>query len=233
MGAGARPTDVRLWRVVLRLDDFLWFASHEWGSDNETAPAFHGYALSFALSGTERTLAWGGVPRYDEDLASLDVYCTPGRLMATPRRALRTVITFNSVDGPTQLTQALAIGEKVNDPKFGKRQMLVPGLRFELVVFTRRGFELPRVFRLGKKRSPVVCECAIPVAGRRFHSDDDIEPSHAVSPLDVSGQVTRCVPRSIPPHLIYERASIKNDEFVRDGKVVVHIPARVRSWESE
>lgn len=220
-------------RGVLRLDDFLWFASHEWGSNNETASLLHGYALSFALSGTERTLAWGGVPRYDEDLAALDVYCSPGRLIATPRRALRTVLTFNSVDGPTQLTQALAIGDKVNDPKFGKRQVLVPGLRFELVAFTRRGFELPRVFRLGKKRSPVVVERATQIEGRRFRSEAEIWAWHAVNPLDVSGEVTRCVPRSIPPHLVYERASIRNDEFVRDGEIVVHVPKRVRSWESE
>jgi CRISPR-associated protein Csc1 len=226
------PNTVRLWRVVLRLDDFLWFASHEWGGSNETATVLHGYALSFALSGIERTIAWGGVPHYKEDLESLEIYCTPARLLPPPRGALRTVLTFNSVDEPTQLTQALAIGDKVNDPKFGKRQVLVPGLRFELVAFTRQGFDLPRVFRLGKKRSPVVCEEKTPIDGPRFHSSDELSPFHAVSPLDVSGEVTRCVFRSIPPHLVYERASIKNDEFVRDGEMLVHVPARIRSWES-
>jgi CRISPR type I-D-associated protein Csc1 len=232
MTAAVERVRVRAWRVVARLDDFLWFASYEWGSNNETAPVLHGYALSFAMSGTERVLSLGGVPNYADDLAPLDIYCTPARLIpGGPRQ--RTVITFNSVDGPTLLTQALAIGEKVNDPKFGKRQVLVPGLRFELVAFTRRGFELPRVFRLGKKRSPVVREQAVELTGRRFHADDETTPFHAINPLDVSGDVTRCLVRSIPPHLIYEWASIRADEFIRDGNLVVHVPARVRSWQSE
>ncbi len=224
---------MRVWRVVLRLDDFLWFSSYEWGNDNETAPVLHGYALSFAMSGAERVVAVGGVPRYAEDLEQLDVYCTPARLVPDhPRARQSTVFTFNSVDGPTQLTQAMAIGEKANDPKFGKRQVLVPGLRFELIAFTRRGYSPPRVFRLGKKRSPVVRESLVEVQGRTFRSAEESEPSHAINPLDVAGEVTRAIVRPVPPHLVYEKAFIKDDDFIRDGAVLVHVPERVKSWAS-
>jgi CRISPR type I-D-associated protein Csc1 len=224
---------MRVWRIVLRLDDFLWFSSYEWGNDNETAPLLHGYALSFAMSGVERVVAVGGVPRYAEDLEQIDIYCTPARLLLDqPRGRQRTVFTFNSVDGPTQLTQALAIGEKANDPKFGKRQVLVPGLLFELFAFTRRGYAPPRVFRLGKKRSPVVRESLVEVRGKVFCTDEEVEPSHAVNPLDVAGEVTRAIVRPLPPHLIYEKAFIKSDDFIRDGSLLVHVPERVKSWAS-
>ena len=224
---------LRVWKVVLRLDDFLWFSSYEWGNDNETAPMLHGYALSFAMSGLERVVAVGGVPRYAEDLDQVDIYCTPARLVLDqPRGRQRTVFTFNSVDGPTQLTQALAIGEKANDPKFGKRQVLVPGLRFELVAFTRNGYSLPRVFRLGKKRSPVVRESLVELRGNMFRIDEEVEPSHAINPLDVAGEVTRAIIRPLPPHLVYEKAFIKRDDFIRDGSLLVHVPERVKSWAS-
>jgi len=223
---------VRIFRAVIRLDDFLWFASYEWGGDNETAPLIHNYALSFALSGQDRVDTGGGVPNYDEDLRSIDVYCTPARLMPLRlKHGQRTVLTFNSVDNPTQLTQALRVGEKVNDPKIGKRQVLLPGLRFQLFAFTRRGAVLPRVFRLGKKRSPVVVEECEQLRVTLFKGSETT--CHAVSPLDISGKVVRCVPRAIPPHLVYEWASIEDDTFLRTAHGVVHLPERVRNWLSE
>jgi len=228
---GAALDGVRASLLVVRLDDFLWFSSSEWGGDNETIPVLHGYALSFALSGRERVVSAGGVPSYDQDLEAIDVYCTPGRLIARPSSRQRGVFTFNSVDNPTQLTQALRIGEKVNDPKFGKRQVLLPGLRFELVAFTRREAVLPRVFRLGKKRSPIVVEAHEDVDVRRA-SERDGAPDHAVSPADVTGRVVRCVPCPIPPHMVFERAEIENDVFATAGRRLVHIPARVRRWGS-
>ena len=220
--------------LVIRLDDYLWFASHEWGNDNETAPILHGYALSFALSGRERVLAVGGVPFYEEDLANVEVYCTPARLLpGSGDRAQRAAFTFNAVEDPTQGTQALALGDKVNDPKMGRRQVLVPGLRFELVAFVRKEFEVPRVFRLGKKRSPVVVERQEAIKGKASFMEggaDGICPSHAVNPLDVAGDVIRCVPRSIPPHMIFERAWIKKDLFLPYGRELVHVPKTVRAW---
>lgn len=230
------PVNFEVQFVTLRLDDFLWFASFEWAGDSETALFLHSYALSFALGGYDRVLG-DTVPRYEADLAALSVYCTPARLLAhqvgpAGRRQthLSTAFTFNSVDGPTQLTQALGIGEKVNDPKLGRRQVLVPGLRFEFVAFTRDAFRLPRVVRLGKKRSPVVIERVDPVLGRTFRGD--ASPDHVVNPLDVTGRVTRYVPVAIPPHLVYDRAEIEDDEFIRAGARVVHLPERVRAWRS-
>lgn len=225
-------SNFRIHWLRLRLDDYLWFASLEWGNDNETSAVIHGYALSFALSGRERAFAIGGVPTYDEDLSAVDVYATPARL-ADRRwsRGLRSVLTFNSIDNPTLLTAVPRIADgKSNDPKFGKRQVLLPGLRFELAAFTRGQATFPRVFRLGKKRSPVVVEESREVRGSAFRGS--AEPSHAINPLDVSGTVTECILHSIPPHLVYERAAIEDDEFVRDGRLVIHVPERVRRWGS-
>jgi CRISPR type I-D-associated protein Csc1 len=216
--------------LKLRLDDYLWFASFEWGNDNQTAAVIHSYALSFALSGRERAFAIGGVPSYEEDLSALDVYATPARLAdgAKPR-GLRTVFTFNSIDSPTVLTDVPRVAEgKSNDPKFGNRQVLLPGLRFEFVAFTRGSAVIPRVFRLGKKRSPVVVEESREVRGSVFRGN--AVPSHAINPRDVTGSVTECIVHSIPPHLVYERAAIEDDEFVRDGRLTIHVPDRVRLW---
>ena len=223
---------VRAYRLIIRLDDYVWFASHEWANDNETAPVLHGYALSFGLSRRDRVLTLGGVPTYEEDLAAMPVYCTPASLAARDSaKGTRTVLTFNSIDEPTQLTQALGIGDKVNDPKFGRRQVLVPGLRFELVAFARFESRLPRVFRLGKKRSPVVVEVSEELTGKRYRGG--ATPWHAVSPLDVAGRVVRCVPRAIPPHLVFERAEIEDDYFLANDRGPVHLPKRVQEWLSE
>ena len=223
--------EVEILSVTLRLDDYLWFASFEWGREIETAPLLHGYALSFALASVERVVALGGTPNYDKDLLNLDLYCTPATLSTRSASARqRGVFTYNSVDNPTQLTQALRIGDKANDPKFGRRHVLLPGLRFDLVVFLRNGAVLPRVFRLGKKRSPVVVERAELLTGRAFHGD--AVPDHAVNPRDVEGHVRSCIPRPMPPHMIYERASIADDEFVRTERMIVHVPQRVRAWKS-
>lgn len=224
--------------VTLRLDDFLWFASFEWAGDSDTALFLHSFALSIALGGREHILG-GTVPQYEEDLNALSVYCTPARLdprfsRARPYNAgqaqLSTSFTFNSIDEPTQLTQALRLGDKVNDPKLGRRQVLVPGLRFEFVAFTRNAFQVPRVARLGKKRSPVVIERVERISGHRFRGD--ATPDHAVNPLDVEGRVVRYVPVAIPPHLIFDRAEIQQDEFIRAGNHVIHVPVRVRLWQS-
>lgn len=221
-----------IFRLVIRLDDFLWFASYEWGGDNETAPLLHNYALSFALSDHDRADTGGGVPNYENDLREINVYCTPARLIPVRlKQRQRTVLTFNSVDNPTQLTQALRIGEKVNDPKIGKRQVLLPGLHFELFAFTRRDASLPRVFRLGKKRSPVVVEEREQVRATVFEGTETT--CHAVSPLDICGKVVQCVPRAIPPHLVYEWARIEGDTFLRTPRGAVHLPERVRNWASE
>ena len=222
---------IRIHSVTLRLDDYLWFASFEWGREIETAPSLHNYALSFGLSGIDRVISVGGVPNYDEDLRALDVYTTPATLSRsmTPERQ-RGVLTYNSVDNPTQLTQAMRVGEKANDPKFGRKHVLLPGLRFELVAFTRNDLALPRVFRLGKKRSPVVVERLEELKGRSFRGD--ATPDHAVNPLDVVGRVASCIPRPMPPHMIYERASIEDDDFIRTDRMVVHVPKRVRAWRS-
>ncbi len=223
--------DVRAFDVILRLDDYLWFSSHEWGNNNETTALVHNYALSFALSGGDRILAFGGTPDYEGDLATLDVYCSPARLLADQSiRQLRAVFTFNSIDGPTQRTQALRIGEKVNDPKFGKRQVLYPGLRFHFVAFTRNAFDLPRVFRLGKKRSPVVIETIKEIRGNTFEGTE--QPNHAVNPLDVAGVVEDCIMHLMPPHMIYEEATIAGDHFLRAGADAFHIPKRVMQWHS-
>lgn len=230
MAFDPRSGGIRIHYLIIRLDDFLWFASYEWGNNNETAPILHGYALSFALGARERIIGIGGIPTYDEDLRELDVYCTPGRLLSSTGTRQRGALMFNSVEEPTQLTQALRIDAKANDPKFGRRQVLLPGLRFELVGFTRRNAVLPRVFRLGKKRSPVVIEQAEQLDG--FVFEGAATPSHAVNPLDVTGRVLRCIPRSIPPHLVYERADIENDVFVRSESMFVHVPGRVRAWLS-
>lgn len=219
----------RTFALTLRLHDYLWFASLEWGNDNETAPVIHAYALSFALSGHGRTFDEGGVPTYEDDLAAIDLYATPARVLTTPKRGARSSFTFNSIDDPSQLTEIKwhAAG-KSNDPKFGKRQVLNPGLLFECVVFTKHDAPIPRVFRLGKKRSPVVVESRVELRGKPFEGQG--VPSHAVNPRDVTGRVTECIPLSIPPHMVYERAAIEDDTFLRQGATLVHVPRRVREW---
>jgi CRISPR type I-D-associated protein Csc1 len=227
---------IRLYAVRLYNHDYLWFSSFEISKTAGTAPAIHGYALSYAISQYSYGVYLTGGPRYEEDLAEMPAYATPARPVGAPSS---TRFTQNAINSLSLRTDDAPRG--INSPALGYRLVLDPVWRvvdgerdasgFSFYVFARADYVLPSVVRLGKKGCPVrldFSEIKVPVAVR---IETVVQPTHAVNPLDVHGDITAYQPLPMPPHLILKVADIQNDWFVFSGSHVVHVPSRFTGTE--
>jgi hypothetical protein len=162
----------------------------------------------------------------------MNLYATP----ATCEIFSRSRITYNALDSKTFLTEKPDRLRGINTPDMGKRIYLNPVLKeglskqepgFFCYVFTFDGSVPKGVTRLGKKGCAIRVlweEIKDPIA---FFKNETIRPAHPINPLDISGIVVAYDPVSIPPHLIFRVADIKDDWFVLSGSHKVHIPKRV------
>lgn len=225
---------VRLYNGRLYNHDYLWFSSNEISKVSITQPVLHNYALSYALSQRSYRAYIGSAPRYAEDpdgeFGSMPLYATPAQTSLVQR----TTITFNALD---ELTLTTGDSKSMNTPNLGKRVYLnllweqqsgkQPKLGYEFYVFVFGDYHLPSVFRLGKKGTPVRVfwhEITNPIV---LFRDQEVQPSHIVNPLDITGQLISYEPFSIPPHLLLRTVTIRADWFVFSGPHAVHVPKRV------
>lgn len=227
---GAR--DVRLYAGRLYNHDYLWFSSLEISKIAATLPIIHNYALSYAISGYSYGIYVGSRPRYASDLDTMPAYATPAR----PRgRVSRTRLTQNAVNSRTLRTDDAPRG--ANSPDLGWRLVLDPVWRdhpadsgsvgFDFYLFARPSFAPPAVIRLGKKGCPVRLEWEEIEAPVARLVEDTVQPTHAVNPLDVQGEIAAYEPVPIPPHLVLRVAEIRKDWFVFAGEHRVHVPRRL------
>jgi CRISPR-associated protein Csc1 len=225
---------VRVFAGRLYNHDYLWFSSNEISKVSTTQPFLHNYALCYALSQRSFRLFVGSTPRYVEDaegeFGSMPLYATP----AYASNVSRTTVTFNAVNS---LTLTTGDSKTSNTPNLGKRVYLNllwephnaqrPQQGYEFFVFVFDDYQLPRVFRLGKKGAPIRVyweEFLNPIAVFRELPQ---RPTHVVNPLDISGTLSNYEPIAIPPHLLLRTATIERDWFVSSGRHTVHVPKRV------
>lgn len=225
---------VRVFAGRLYNHDYLWFSSNEISKVSTTLPILHNYALCYALSQRSYRTFVGSTPKYVEDaegeFGAMPLYATP----AFASQVQRTTITFNAVDA---LTLTTGDSKTMNTPNMGKRVYLnllwelrdaeKPQLGYEFYVFTFDDYRLPRVFRLGKKGSPVRVRWEELSNAVAVFRDQSQRPSHVVNPLDVSGKMVSYEPIAIPPHLLLRNATLEQDWFVFSGRHAVHVPKRV------
>jgi len=219
--------EYKVYGATLALQDFLWFSSYDALGISSTEAVIHNYALAYALNRFERTIAWDTLPRYEEDLAGMQYYCTPARA----KEVIRIGFTYNAVDERSQRTDS---EQTINTPMLGQRRVIVPFLRrgaraepveFLFYLFAPPGAVLPRLMRLGKKRAPVRLEYRLLTGGRLVRRTD--VPTHLVNPLDVAGTIRTFWPISVPPNLVLDSATIEDDWFFVAGRDVVHVPKRL------
>lgn len=228
--------EIRLYAGHLYNHDYLWFSSFEISKIASTIPLLHNYALSYAISGFSHGIYFGNTPQYVKDLDAMPAYATPARPVGTPSS---TRFTQNAVNSAT-----LRTGEKklsptlrgVNTPELGWRLVLDPvwadagekndSCGFNFYLFARSFFRPPGVIRLGKKGCPIRLKWEEVLPAVAIWKDEVIQPTHAVNPLDVQGDIKSYEPVSIPPHLILRRAEIALDWFVICGQHKVHVPKR-------
>jgi len=222
---------LRLYAGRLYNHDYLWFSSFEISKLAATLPLIHNYALSYALSGYSYGVYFGNTPRYTEDLNAMQAYATPARPQGT---VARTRFTQNAVNSCTLRTDDAPRGS--NSPALGWRLVLDPVWRtgvgtgdlpgFSFYLFARASFNPPAVARLGKKGCPIRLEWDEITPARAILTDKSVRPTHAINPLDVQGEILSYEPMSIPPHLIFRIAEIRNDWFVFLGEHIVHVSRR-------
>src|SRR5882724_11440479 len=90
-------TGLRLYAARLYNHDYLWFSSFEISKTAGTAPAIHGYALSYAISNYAYGIYFAGGPRYEEDLGAMSAYSTPARPVGEPSATRFTQNAINSL----------------------------------------------------------------------------------------------------------------------------------------
>ncbi len=223
---------IRLYAGRLYNHDYLWFSSLEISKTAATLPLIHNYALSYAISGYSYGLYSGNAPRYATDLDAMPAYATPGR----PRGLVsRTRLTQNAVNSRTLRTDDAPRG--ANSPALGWRLVLDPVWRdgplertivgFDFYLFARASFAAPAVIRLGKKGCPARLEWREVTAPVARFVEEAVQPTHAVNPLDVQGEIAAYEPVPIPPHLVLRVAEIRNDWFVFSDEDRVHVPRRL------
>jgi CRISPR-associated protein Csc1 len=223
---------LRLYAGRLYNHDYLWFSSLEISKTAATLPMIHNYALSYAISGYSYGIYVGSTPRYATDLDTMPAYATPARPLGGMSR---TRFTQNAVNSRTLRTDDAP--RHVNSPSLGWRLVLDlawgdegpngSSAGFDLYLFARSAFSPPAVARLGKKGCPIRflwTEISAPVA--RF-VEEAVQPTHAVNPLDIQGELVACEPVPIPPHLVLRVAEIRRDWFVFAEGHRVHVPRRL------
>ncbi|MHA1812514.1 MAG: type I-D CRISPR-associated protein Cas5/Csc1 [Candidatus Thorarchaeota archaeon] len=208
---------------LVTVHDFLFFASQDYGATARPASVIGNYSLMYAmnrsLSGVRR-LASGTRPHYEEDLPLMPVYATPAspvtrfprpetaRLASDhwSRRPVRigdvraggwqdrrlVKITWNST-GESLLDKMAK--DRANLPKKGAYYKHPPLTTF---YFYAVGGPLPKVFRLGKKYTPVRAQY-YPIAMKR--REGEFEPTCPVNVIDLppDTEILRGSILTVPP----------------------------------
>lgn len=225
---------VRVFYGRLYNHDYLWFSSNEISKVSMTQPLLHNYALCYALAQKSYRIYIGSIPKYtenwEEEFSTIPVYATPGRAI----QISRTAITFNAVDS---LTLTTGDSKRLNTPNLGKRVYIDPVWEpldlkhpehgYEFYVFTFNDYQLPSVFRLGKKGASVRVrwsEISNPIS---IFREQPQHPTHIVNPLDITGRLVSYDPISIPPHLLLRSVVLADDWFIFNSRHVVHVPKLV------
>lgn len=223
---------IRLFACHLFNHDYLWFSSFEISRVSTTLPIIHNYALCYSMADFSYGVYVGSRPRYEEDLKEFKLYATPGIC----EQASRTRITYNAIDSKSLLTERPDRLRAINTPDLGWRIYLKPvfldqRLRqqqgFLCYLFTFDGSVPKGLTRLGKKGTTFRIyweEIENPMA---IFKEEGTRPTHPVNPLDISGKVISYDPISLPPHMLFRTAEIKEDWFIFSGKHMVHVPGRI------
>lgn len=222
---------IRVFACRLFNHDYLWFSSNEISKVSITLPLLHNYALTYSFGDFSYGISNSSVPHYKEDLERIQLYATPG----IAGKSSRTRITFNAINSRTLRTDDAPRG--INSPNLGWRNYIdpvwdfsdhiEPSKGFVCYLFTYTGQQPKGVTRLGKKSAVVRVrweEIRKPIAV--FHTEA-VTPTHPLNPLDVSGELTKYEPVSIPPHMLLRTAEISNDWFIFEEQHCIHIPRRV------
>lgn len=155
-GTGKRPSGISrktvqiekrfAYRIVIELEDYLFFASAEKGKVAETAPLLHNYALAYAMSWAVSPYYYKyQAPEYSQHLQPLNekgIYIFPASATEVTHRLMQ----YNTTSESFLMTRAQSLGY----PNWGFIKCIRPGARFETYSLSHKSLSFPTWIRLGK-----------------------------------------------------------------------------------
>lgn len=134
------------YKIVIELEDYLFFSSMEKGKVAETAPLLHNYALAYAMSWVVSPYYYEyQSPEYGRHLQPLNeqgTYIFP----AAPLEVSHRLMQYNTTPESFLMTRAQSLGY----PNWGFIKCIRPGSRFETYALSHHPLVFPRRIRLGK-----------------------------------------------------------------------------------
>jgi len=196
---------MRLYRILITLQDPVYFATREVGRLYQTEAYLHNYALTYALGlATSSYHDATHVPHYQQDLEPLNargIYVTP----AKPLEVQHVGHTYKWADVRYHVKE-----EKVdkNIPTYGKVRELAPESVFEAFVLSQTPLRLPRWIRLGKWSGKALVEThEVPFEVK----EGDYIVEHPLNPLDAPRSPTIYDLIHMPPVPLIENARFEGE----------------------
>ncbi|BAZ50211.1 hypothetical protein NIES4103_28250 [Nostoc sp. NIES-4103] len=201
---------MQVYRLLLILQDPLYFATRELGRLYVTEQYLHNYALTYAL-GLAKSSYYDAehIPHYERDLEPLNqqgIYITPAR----PLESAYVTHTYKFANLSYHVKM-----DKIskNIPTFGRIRELAPESQFEFFIISQKQIQLPKWIRLGKWMSKA--EVTIQKVTKIELKTGDFTFPYPLNPLDVmfTHQVVSYDVVNMPPVSLIQNVSIRQGQY--------------------
>ncbi|MBN3922267.1 type I-D CRISPR-associated protein Cas5/Csc1 [Nostoc sp. NMS4] len=215
---------MHIYRLLITLQDPLYFATRELGRLYVTEQYVHNYALTYAL-GLAKSSYYDAehIPHYERDLEPLNqqgIYITPAR----PLNSAYVTHTYKFANLSYHVKM-----DKIskNIPTFGRIRELAPESLFEFFVISQKELKLPKWIRLGKWMSKA--EVTVKPLPKPKITEGIFTCTHPLNPLDVmfTNQVMSYDVVNMPPVSLIQNVQMRGQHYQFDGIQSLNIPVRM------
>jgi CRISPR-associated protein Csc1 len=215
---------MHIYRLLVTLQDPLYFATRELGRLYVTEQYLHNYALTYAL-GLAKSSYYDAehIPHYERELEPLNqqgIYITPAR----PLNSTYVTHTYKFANLSYHVKM-----DKIskNIPTFGRIRELAPESLFEFFVISQKELKLPKWIRLGKWMSKA--EVTVEQLPKHKITEGIFTCTHPLNPLDVmfTNQVISYDVVNMPPVSLIQNVQMRGQYYQFDGIQNLKIPVRV------
>ncbi|HLP87439.1 MAG TPA: type I-D CRISPR-associated protein Cas5/Csc1 [Nostocaceae cyanobacterium] len=215
---------MQIYRLLLTLQDPLYFATRELGRLYITEQYLHNYALTYAL-GLARSSYYDAehIPHYERDLEPLNhqgIYITPAR----PLESAYVTHTYKwaNLNYHVKMEQI-----SKNVPTYGRIRELAPESQFEFFLISQKEIKLPRWIRLGKWMSKA--EVNSEELPKPKITEGIFNCKHPLNPLDVmfTNQVISYDVVNMPPVSLIQNVQMRGEYYYFSNVKNVTLPKQM------
>ncbi|MFM6311581.1 MAG: type I-D CRISPR-associated protein Cas5/Csc1 [Dolichospermum sp.] len=216
---------MQIYRLLLTLQDPVYFATRELGRLYITEQYLHNYALTYAL-GLAKSSYYDAehIPHYEKDLEPLNrqgIYITPAR----PLQSAYVTHTYKWANLNYHVKMEPI---SKNIPTYGRIREIAPESQFEFFVISQKEIKLPKWIRLGKwmSKSEITVEKLPPPKTKT----DLFTCTHPLNPLDVmfTNQVISYDVVNMPPVSLIQNVQMRGEYYYFDAVKNVKIPKEMQ-----